>query len=81
MANPRFNNQVANRRGAMGGGRMKKMGGGMTRKMYSKGSNGKKMIGDLDKDGKMSSYEKKRKIKESAWCCFISRTWCSSFKR
>ena len=35
------------------------MGGGMTRKMYSKGSN-KKMIGDLDKDGKMSSYEKKR---------------------
>lgn len=36
------------------------MGGGMTRKMYSKGSNGKKMIGDLDKDGKMSSYEKKR---------------------
>ena len=45
MANPRFNKQVANRRGAMGGGRMKKMGGGMTRKMYSKGSgngNGKK---------------------------------------
>ena len=41
MANPRFNKQVANRRGAMGGGRMKKMGGGMTRKMYSKGSNGK----------------------------------------
>ena len=40
MANPRFNKQVANRRGVMGGGRMKKMGGGMTRKMYSKGSNG-----------------------------------------
>ena len=59
MANPRYNKQVTNRRGAMGGGRMKKMGGGMTRKMYSKGSN-KKMIGDLDKDGKMSSYEKKR---------------------
>ena len=39
MANPRYNNQVTNRRGAMGGGRMKKMGGGMTRKMYSKGSN------------------------------------------
>ena len=37
MANPRFNNQVTNRRGAMKGGRMKKMGGGMTRKMYSKG--------------------------------------------
>ena len=45
MANPRYNKQVTNRRGAMGGGRMKKMGGGMTRKMYSKGSgngNGKK---------------------------------------
>ena len=32
MANPRFNKQVANRRGAMGGGRMKKMGGGMMKK-------------------------------------------------
>ena len=42
MANPRYNKQVTNRRGAMAGGRMKKMGGGMTRKMYSKGSNGKK---------------------------------------
>ena len=45
MANPRFNKQTTNRRGAMGGGRVKKMGGGMTRKMYSKGSgngNGKK---------------------------------------
>ena len=38
MANPRYNQQVTNRRGAMGGGRMKKMGGGMTRKMYSKGA-------------------------------------------
>ena len=42
MANPRYNTQTTNRRGAMGGGRMKKMGGGMTRNMYSKGSNGKK---------------------------------------
>ena len=43
MANPRFNKQTTNRRGAMGGGRMKKMGGGMMkRSMYSKGSNGKK---------------------------------------
>ena len=42
MANPRFNKQTTNRRGAMKGGRMKKMGGGMTREMYSKGSNGKK---------------------------------------
>ena len=40
MANPRYNKQVTNRRGAMAGGRMKKMGGGMTRKMYSAG-NGK----------------------------------------
>ena len=30
MANPRlYNKQVSNRRGAMGGGRVKKMGGGM----------------------------------------------------
>ena len=29
MANPRYNKQVTNRRGAMGGGRMKKMCGGM----------------------------------------------------
>ena len=32
MANPRYNKQVTNRRGAMGGGRMKKMGGGMMKK-------------------------------------------------
>ena len=32
MANPRYNTQVANRRGAMNGGRMKKMGGGMMMK-------------------------------------------------
>ena len=49
MANPRFNNQVTNRRGAMKGGRMKKMGGGMTRKMYSKGA--KPDFLDIDKDG------------------------------
>ena len=30
MANPRYNQQVTNRRGAMKGGRMKKMGGGMS---------------------------------------------------
>ena len=40
MANPRYNTQTTNRRGAMNGGRMKKMGGGMTRKMYAIGSNG-----------------------------------------
>ena len=34
MANPRYNLQVTNRRGAMGGGMMK-------RSMYSKGTNGK----------------------------------------
>jgi hypothetical protein len=43
MANPRYNTQTTNRRGAMGGGRMKKMGGGMTRKMYASGS-GKLMV-------------------------------------
>ena len=35
MANPRYNTQVANRRGAMKGGRMKKMGGGMMMKKRS----------------------------------------------
>ena len=40
MANPRYNTQTTNRRGAMNGGRMKKMGGGMARKMFSAGSNG-----------------------------------------
>ena len=60
MANPRYNNQVTNRRGAMKGGRMKKMGGGMTRKMYSAGSkngNGKKFGAG---DGVITPYEKKR---------------------
>ena len=32
MANPRFNKQTTNRRGAMGGGRMMKMGGGICKK-------------------------------------------------
>ena len=49
MANPRYNQQVTNRRGAMGGGRMKKMGGGMMkRKPMMKGS--KPDFLDLDKD-------------------------------
>ena len=44
MANRLYNKQVSPKK-YMGGGRVKKMGGGMTRKMYSKGSgngNGKK---------------------------------------
>jgi|TARA_B100000900_G_scaffold285076_1_gene244303 hypothetical protein len=49
MANPRYNQQVTNRRGAMNGGRMKKMGGGMMkRKMLKSGS--KPDFLDLDKD-------------------------------
>ena len=43
----------------MGGGRVKKMGGGMTRKMYSAGSkngNGKKFGAG---DGVITPYEKK----------------------
>ena len=35
MANPRYNKQTTNRRGAMNGGRMKKMGGGMMMKKRS----------------------------------------------
>ena len=41
MANRLYNKQVSPK-GYMKGGRFKKMGGGMTREMYSKGSNGKK---------------------------------------
>ena len=37
MANPRYNQQVTNRRGAMKGGRMKKMGGGMMKRPMMKG--------------------------------------------
>ena len=51
MANPRYNTQTTNRRGAMNGGRMKKMGGGMMmkkRSMLNKGS--KPDFLDLDKD-------------------------------
>ena len=41
MVNRLYNKQVSPK-GFMKGGRVKKMGGGMTRNMYSKGSNGKK---------------------------------------
>ena len=52
MANPRYNTQTTNRRGAMGGGRMKKMGGGiMKRPMMQDGGSGKlKMV--TNKEGK-----------------------------
>ena len=41
MVNRIYNKQVSPK-GYMKGGRVKKMGGGMTREMFSKGSNGKK---------------------------------------
>ena len=41
MVNRIYNKQVSPK-GYMKGGRVKIMGGGMTREMYSKGSNGKK---------------------------------------
>ena len=47
----------------MGGGRVKKMGGGMTRKMYSKGSkngNGKKFAKKGGKDGVITPNEKNK---------------------
>ena len=52
MANPRYNTQTTNRRGAMGGGRMKKMGGGMMKRpMMKNGGSGKlKMV--TNKEGK-----------------------------
>ena len=45
MANPRFNKQVTNRRGAMGGGMMK-------RGMYKKGS-----FPDMSGDGKVTQKD------------------------
>ena len=50
MANPRYNTQVANRRGAMGGGRMKKMGGGMMKRPMLKDGTKLKMV--TNKEGK-----------------------------
>jgi hypothetical protein len=45
MANPRYNTQTTNRRGAMGGGRMKKMGGGMMKRpMMKDGGTKLKMV-------------------------------------
>ena len=49
MANPRYNQQVTNRRGAMKGGRMKKMGGGMMNKRTMLKDGSLKMV---MKDGK-----------------------------
>ena len=49
MANPRYNQQVTNRRGAMKGGRMKKMGGGMMSKRTMLKDGSLKMV---MKDGK-----------------------------
>ena len=50
MANPRYNTQVANRRGAMGGGRMKKMGGGMMKRPMMQNGGKLKMV--TNKEGK-----------------------------
>ena len=44
MANPRYNTQTTNRRGAMGGGRMKKMGGGMMKRPMLKDGTKLKMV-------------------------------------
>jgi|TARA_S200002703_G_scaffold141683_1_gene133682 hypothetical protein len=46
MANPRYNTQTTNRRGAMKGGRMKKMGGGMMMKKRSMLKDGTKPISE-----------------------------------
>jgi len=46
MANPRYNTQTTNRRGAMKGGRMKKMGGGMMMKKSSMLKDGTKPISE-----------------------------------
>ena len=53
MANPRYNQQVTNRRGAMNGGRMKKMGGGMMMKKRSMLKDGTK---PMKKNNKASRF-------------------------
>ena len=50
MANPRYYTQTTNRRGAMGGGRMKKMGGGMMKRPMLKDGTKLKMV--TNKEGK-----------------------------
>jgi hypothetical protein len=56
MANPRFNKQTTNRRGAMGGGMMK-------RSMYSKGTNGKPVSKSKNPGlAKMAKSEKGKKV-------------------
>ena len=44
MANPRYNTQTTNRRGAMNGGRMKKMGGGMMKRPMMQNGGKLKMV-------------------------------------
>ena len=44
MANPRYNTQTTNRRGAMNGGRMKKMGGGMMQRPMMQNGGKLKMV-------------------------------------
>ena len=64
MANPRYNTQVANRRGAMNGGRMKKMGGGMMmrkRPMMNKGGRTKKMT-EAQKEAAKKTGKKVMKV-------------------
>ena len=64
MANPRYNTQTTNRRGAMNGGRMKKMGGDVKKIKKAFGPKmsqakkqkmkKKKSFPDLNKDGKVT---------------------------
>ena len=71
MANRLYNKQVSPKK-YMSGGRVKKMGGGMTRKMYSKGSkngNGKKgglgmqsVIHGLDNNPNITKADPKAKF-------------------
>tara|TARA_R110000824_G_scaffold249618_1_gene438536 strand:- start:474 stop:680 length:207 start_codon:yes stop_codon:yes gene_type:complete len=51
MANPRYNNQVTNRRGAMGGGLMKKRPG------YKAGKSVKSKFPDHSGDGKITQKD------------------------
>ena len=67
MANPRYNQQVTNRRGAMNGGRMKKMGGGMMkRKMLNSGTKPDFLDIDKDKNFKESFKSAAKSIKKTS---------------
>ena len=62
MANPRYNTQTTNRRGAMGGGRMKKMGGGMMGRRFGMRAGTPKPKTNVEKIKKAFAPKRKKKF-------------------